>query len=69
MSVGKILLITFYRWFISNFVFEEFGGDVNLGSNLDCGSVLHAAVKSNSPETVKFLLDNGADSTLKAFRF
>lgn len=44
---------------------KQYGGNVNLGIEKEFRSVLHAAVKGNSPETVQYLLQNGAINTSK----
>jgi hypothetical protein len=47
-----------------NFLLEK-GANINLVSPLDGTTPLHAAVLLNEPELVKFLLDHGADATIR----
>lgn len=48
-----------------NFLLDK-GASINLVSPLDGGTPLHAAVIHNDPELVKFLLDHGADPTIRS---
>ena len=47
-----------------NFLLDK-GANINLISPLDGMTPLHAAVFDNDPELVKFLLDRGADPTIR----